>query len=34
VAQLDGIFSESRFFTLKPATTAEIFKGGKDPGNP
>jgi hypothetical protein len=34
VAQLDGVFSESRFFTLKPATTAEIFKDGKDPEHP
>jgi len=34
VAQLDGIFTEARFFMLKPATTAEIFKGGKDPQQP
>lgn len=34
VAQLDGIFTEARFFTLKSATAAEIFKDGKDPEHP
>jgi len=34
VAQLDGIFTEAKFFMLKPATAAEIFKGSKDPAQP
>lgn len=34
VARFDGIFTETRFFTLIPVTTAEIFKGGNDPEHP